>query len=52
MIVIGVPELNRRFVDLLLAEGFVYSQPSLRMYFGLRRDYERHVYAIVSPEKG
>ncbi len=52
MIVVGVPELNQPFVDLLLAEGFVYSQPSLRMYFGLRRNYERHVYAIVSPEKG
>jgi len=48
----GVPEVNRDMVALLLREGFTYTQPSVRMYRGPRRDYERHVYGIASPDKG
>lgn len=49
---IGVPEINRESPALLLQQGFLYSQPSLRMYLGQQRSYERSVFAILSPEKG
>jgi GNAT superfamily N-acetyltransferase len=49
---IGVPETNRAAVSMLLREGFRYLEPSLRMYLGEPRDYERNVYGIVAPEKG
>jgi len=49
---LGVPEFNRAMVNLLLRRGFVYNPPSLRMYRGEKREYERHIYAILSPEKG
>ncbi len=49
---IGVPEINRRAVQMVLCRGFTYNQPSLRMYWGERKDYEEHIYAILSPEKG
>ena len=49
---IGVPAVNGQTVSFLTRNGFDYNQPSLRMYLGHRRDYEKHVYAIFSPEKG
>ncbi|MFZ5981284.1 MAG: GNAT family N-acetyltransferase [Candidatus Zixiibacteriota bacterium] len=49
---LGVPETNWEIVELLLRRGFVFTQPSLRMYRGRKRNYERHVFAILSPEKG
>jgi ribosomal protein S18 acetylase RimI-like enzyme len=49
---IGVPQKQLGFVDDLIAAGFRFSAPSLRMYNGERLDIEQHVYGIVSPEKG
>ena len=49
---LGVPEMNRETVELLSRRGFVLNTPSMRMYRGRRRDYEKHVVAILSPEKG
>jgi len=49
---IGVPEISRDAVTVLLDHGFCYAQPSLRMYLGDRLDYETNVWAICSPEKG
>jgi GNAT superfamily N-acetyltransferase len=50
---VGVPEINRRAVEMVLGRGFVYSsQPSLRMFWGERIDYEKNIYGILSPEKG
>lgn len=51
-IAVGVTESNRDAVALVLANGFVYTQPSLRMFYGTRRRYEDSVFAIISPEKG
>jgi ribosomal protein S18 acetylase RimI-like enzyme len=52
LITVGVSALNREMVDILYSYGFENLTPSLRMYLGERIDYERHVFAIVSPEKG
>lgn len=52
LLALGIPEGNRPGVDLLLRNGFVHLPPSLRMYLGERRDYHRHVYGIIAPEKG
>ncbi|MDD4051310.1 MAG: GNAT family N-acetyltransferase [candidate division Zixibacteria bacterium] len=49
---IGVPEINRESVSLVLQHGFLYTEPSLRMYLGKQLSYERSVFAILSPEKG
>lgn len=49
---IGVPEVNRESAALMLRHGFLYIQPSLRMYFGKQLSYERSVFAILSAEKG
>ncbi|MBN2227851.1 MAG: GNAT family N-acetyltransferase [candidate division Zixibacteria bacterium] len=49
---IGVPEVSRDAVTILLAHGFCYTQPSLRMYVGDRLDYEKHICAITAPNKG
>lgn len=49
---IGVPEIQHGAVEPLLDRGFIYRQPSLRMYRGERADYEENVYGIASPEKG
>jgi GNAT superfamily N-acetyltransferase len=51
-IAIGVPEVSRAFVEILLRNGFEHIQPSLRMYRGEKLDYESHVYAILGAEKG
>ncbi len=48
----GVPETNRNAVEALLSCGFEYIQPSLRMYLGEKIEYEKHVYGILSAEKG
>lgn len=49
---IGVPAVNNDAVALIIKHGFIYKQPSLRMYRGKRINYERHIYGILSPEKG
>jgi ribosomal protein S18 acetylase RimI-like enzyme len=49
---IGVPEQNHKMSQLLVEKGFQYRQPSLRMFFGKRIDYEKHVYAILGPDVG
>ncbi len=49
---IGVPETNQDAVLMLLENGFQYTEPSLRMYLGERRDYKGGVYGIIAPEKG
>ncbi|MCX6829951.1 MAG: GNAT family N-acetyltransferase [candidate division Zixibacteria bacterium] len=51
-IAVGLPELNREAVALYRKHGFIYSEPSLRMYLGVRREYEEKIFAIMSPEKG
>jgi GNAT superfamily N-acetyltransferase len=51
-ILIGVPEVKTLFVRALVTQGFFYKSPSLRMYSGVRLDIDKHVYGIVSPEKG
>jgi ribosomal protein S18 acetylase RimI-like enzyme len=48
----GVPAINLKAVDIAVKLGFKYSQPSLRMYRGPKRDYEKYIYAIFSAEKG
>lgn len=52
ILTIGVPEINRAAIEIVLRHGFEYCPPSLRMYRGLRIDYERHVYGIVSSDVG
>lgn len=49
---IGVPEPNYRMVQTLVARGFRYSPPSLRMYFGPRLDYEKYMFGICGPGVG
>jgi len=51
-ITIGVPQPNDDAAVPLMSSGFVHKPPSLRMYRGLRRDYERFIFGIISPEKG
>ena len=48
----GVPEINREAIEICRELGFEYRMPSLRMYRGDKRDYERNIYCIFSPEKG
>jgi GNAT superfamily N-acetyltransferase len=49
---IGVPEINKAAVDIMLQNNFQYCTPSLRMYRGQRYTYEGHIYAIVSADVG
>ncbi len=49
---IGVPEGKTSFVQTLMAEGFLYRAPSLRMYSGRYRNLEEHVFGIISADKG
>ncbi|MCK4328456.1 GNAT family N-acetyltransferase [candidate division WOR-3 bacterium] len=49
---IGVPEVNSEAIRMLLRYRFKSTEPSLRMYLGERKDYEKHIYGILSPEKG
>lgn len=51
-VALGIPEINRAMIGLMRSNGFEESPPSLRMYLGEKIDYEEHVYAIASPEKG
>jgi ribosomal protein S18 acetylase RimI-like enzyme len=48
----GVTEDNRPMVKLLYELGFCYKAPSLRMYRGKKKEYEKNIYGILSPEKG
>ena len=49
---IGVPEVNGDSIRMVLIYGFKSTEPSIRMYLGERKDYEKHIYGILSPEKG
>lgn len=49
---IGLPETKQEFVKILRQHQFTFQTPCVRMYLGLRRDYEESVYGIISPEKG
>ena len=51
-ILIGIPEMKTPFVQALVAEGFFYKCPSLRMYSGAQLDLDDCTYGIISPEKG
>ncbi len=51
-LLVGVPEMKESFVDLLTRSGFDFWPPSLRMYLGDGAEYEKHVYAILSPGQG
>jgi predicted N-acetyltransferase YhbS len=51
-LIIGVPAVNSDAVALIIKHGFIYKQPSLRMYRGKKMNYERNIYGILSPEKG
>jgi len=51
-ILIGVPDTKKAFAQTLIAQGFLYHAPSLRMYSGARLNLEDSVYGIISPEKG
>jgi GNAT superfamily N-acetyltransferase len=51
-LITGVPAIHSGAAELMLRHGFVYKQPSLRMYRGDRLSYEQHMYSILSPEKG
>jgi GNAT superfamily N-acetyltransferase len=51
-IVLGVPEIHREAVDMFSRKGYLHSEPSLRMYLGSRRNYEKDIYGIIAPEKG
>lgn len=49
---VGVPQAKHFMTRLLVDLGFSYHAPSLRMYWGDKKDYEAHIYGILSPEKG
>ncbi|MDD3732712.1 MAG: GNAT family N-acetyltransferase [candidate division Zixibacteria bacterium] len=49
---VGVPEHNRTMIRLLNKSGFYYNSPSLRMFWGKKKEYEKNIYGILSPEKG
>ena len=51
-IIIGVPAVNTAAMMIILHRGFLYGQPSLRMYLGERRDYETSIYGIAAADKG
>ena len=51
-VVVGVPGSATRAVEVMLNNGFLCTQPSLRMYRGERIEYESCVYGILGPEKG
>ncbi len=48
----GVPEGNREMVDLVRSLDFMSLAPSMRMYRGRRKNYEKYIRSILSPEKG
>jgi GNAT superfamily N-acetyltransferase len=51
-IAIGVPEINKVAVEIMLQHGFRHGAPSLRMFRGPSIDYEEHVYGIASADVG
>jgi GNAT superfamily N-acetyltransferase len=52
MITIGVPEINKAAVEIMLQHGFRQGTPSLRMFRGPSISYEEHVYGIASADVG
>lgn len=51
-VAIGLPEVNQAAVEILKENGFVDTEPSVRMYLGEPVEYESSVFAIISAEKG
>lgn len=51
-ILIVVPDMKATFVQALLAEGFFYQSPWLRMYSGARLNLDNCSYGIIAPDKG
>lgn len=49
---IGVPEVNKAAVRIMLHHDFHYGAPSMRMYRGQSIAYEEHIYGIVSADVG
>ncbi|MFH2037026.1 MAG: GNAT family N-acetyltransferase [Candidatus Zixiibacteriota bacterium] len=49
---IGIPGVNWEMTGLINRTGFLYNQPSLRMYLGPRINYEKNMCSIFSAEKG
>jgi hypothetical protein len=49
---IGVPEVNKAAVQIMLQHDFHYIAPSMRMCRGQSIAYEEHVYGIVSADVG
>jgi len=52
LLTIGIPAINKDMLNILLKYDFKYKEPSLRMYFGEKKTYEKYVYGIFSAEKG
>ena len=52
LLTIGIPAINKDMLNILLKYDFKYKEPSLRMYFGEKKTYEKYVYGILSAEKG
>jgi predicted N-acetyltransferase YhbS len=51
-ITIGIPEANMAGVELLEQNGFTCRTFSMRMYRGVRIEYEKNIYGIVSADVG
>ncbi|MBD3217648.1 MAG: hypothetical protein GF310_05175 [candidate division Zixibacteria bacterium] len=51
-ILIGPLEPQREFIAFLRGLGFLHNTPALRMYYGEKRNYHKHVYGITAAEKG
>jgi len=51
-ILIGPLEPQREFIAFLRGLGFLHNIPALRMYYGEKRNYHKHVYGIIAAEKG
>jgi ribosomal protein S18 acetylase RimI-like enzyme len=49
---IGIPMTNSKAIVMARKSGFLYGQPSLRMYQGIEINYEAGIYGIFSAEKG
>ncbi len=51
-ILAGVPEINQESARMFRKHGFLYRQPSVRMFLGSKRSYEKNIYTIASADKG
>ena len=51
-LVIGLLQPIYPFTEILLRYHFSYGPPSLRMFLGQRRNYEKYMYGIISADMG